>query len=63
MLPDELSSNPKLIRLHRVIVGRVTRWQDGTPEQLHSLMLWIDQAIADWSREERRRRKARKRRA
>jgi hypothetical protein len=62
-MDHEITSNPKLVRLHRMIRGRVSRWQDQTPEQVASLMTWIDVAIADWSREERRRRKARKRRA
>jgi hypothetical protein len=50
------------MRLRRMIAGRVVRWNDQPREQAESLLLWIDQAIADWSREERRRRKARKRR-
>lgn len=62
MIPNELRGNPKLMRLRRMIAGRVVRWNDQPREQAESLLLWIDQAIADWSREERRRRKARKRR-
>lgn len=60
MIPNELRENPKLMRLRRVIRTRIQR---GDVAEAESLILWIDQAIADWSREERRRRKARKRRA
>lgn len=62
MIPNELRIKPKLMRLRRLIAGRVSGWQGGTREQVESLQLWIDQAIADWDREERRKRKARKRR-
>jgi hypothetical protein len=62
VVDNELYESPKLMRLRRMIAGRVIRWQDQPREQAESLLLWIDQAIADWSREERRRRKARKRR-
>jgi len=50
------------MRLRRMIAGRVIPWQSQPKEQVESLLLWIDQAIADWDRAERRRRKARKRR-
>jgi hypothetical protein len=61
MIPNELRDNPKLWRLRRMIAGHVIK-KRGVTEEAESLMRWIDQAIADWAREERRRRKARKRR-
>lgn len=62
MIDREIGSNPKLVRLHRMIRDRVARWRGQTQEDADALMTWIDVAIADWSRDERRRRKARKRR-
>lgn len=61
-IPDELRDNAKLWRLRRLIAVAVIR-QQGRTEEAEGLMRWIDQSICDWAREERRRRKARKRRA
>lgn len=60
MIPNELRDVPKLMRLHRSIRYRLIHLPR---DDLDAAMRWIDVAIADWSREERRRRKARKRRA
>ena len=62
MIPNELRENPKLMRLHRRIADNTSDWLGQTPEQGEALMRWIELAIAEWVREERRRRKARKRR-
>jgi hypothetical protein len=50
------------MRLGRMIAGRVIPWQGQPREQAESLLLWIDQAIANWSREGGGGAKARKRR-
>lgn len=62
MIENEIRENPKLLRLRRMIAGRILGRMERPAGQAELLMRWIDQAIADWSREERRRRKARKRR-
>jgi hypothetical protein len=62
MIPDELRTNPKLMRLHRRIADHTRAWRGQTQEEADSLMTWIDLAIAEWASNERQRRKARKRR-
>lgn len=59
MIPKELRETPKLMRLSRLIAVGLHHRDE---HQAATLMPWIDKWIADWSREERRRRKARKRR-
>lgn len=58
---NEIHENPKLMRLRRMIAGRIDAVR-GQVVKVSILKLQLDQAIADWSREERRRRKERKRR-